>query len=311
MPGLFTLSLKKALIAPFIVVFLCSVGTILWLQKQRYDDLALDVSERQLSSLTTNVMQSLDIYLDKPMTAVKSLAHAIEYHQLYTPNDATKLEDYLRSSFATLHIQSPQIDLMGFGGEQGEFLAIRAVDPDADPAKFSLMVKDSGTSGDLLIYTDDHRGSDIFGRIADYDPRQRPWYLPIRQQHRAAWSEVYTNADAAQEVTISALAPVFQSESGQRELVGVAAIDVQINTFQQFLTSLNTTHQAKVYVMDANQALMLIAIPTQSSTMASNAVNLRTAKILYYSVSVRPLRHSLAISRCCSLIKVSKLNTSW
>lgn len=256
MPGLFTLSLKKALIAPFIVVFLCSVGTILWLQKQRYDDLALDVSEKQLSSLTTNVVQSLDIYLDKPMTAVKALAHAIEYHKLYTPNDAAKLEDYLRSSFATLNIQSPQIDLMGFGGEQGEFLAMRAAERSAEKVKFSLMVKDSGTNGDLLIYADDHRGSDILGNIAAYDPRQRPWYLPIRQQHQAAWSEVYTNADAAQEVTISALAPVFQSDARQRSLVGVAAIDVQIDTFRQFLAGLNVTHQAKVYVMDAEQALI-------------------------------------------------------
>jgi diguanylate cyclase (GGDEF)-like protein len=256
MPGLFTLSLKKALIAPFIVVFLCSVGTILWLQKQRYDDLALDVSEKQLSSLTTNVVQSLDIYLDKPMTAVKALAHAIEYHKLYTPNDAAKLEDYLRSSFATLNVQSPQIDLMGFGGEQGEFLAMRAAERSAEQAKFSLMVKDSGTNGDLLIYADDHRDSDILGHIAAYDPRQRPWYLPIRQQLQAAWSEVYTNADAAQEVTISALAPVFQSDSGKRSLVGVAAIDVQIDTFRQFLASLNVTHQAKVYVMDAKQALI-------------------------------------------------------
>lgn len=256
MPGLFTLSLKKALIAPFIVVFLCSVGTILWLQKQRYDDLALDVSEKQLSSLTTNVVQSLDIYLDKPMTAVKALAHAIEYHKLYTPNDAAKLEDYLRSSFATLNIQSPQIDLMGFGGEQGEFLAMRAAERSAEKVKFSLMVKDSGTNGDLRIYADDHRGSDILGNIAAYDPRQRPWYLPIRQQHQTAWSEVYTNADAAQEVTISALAPVFQSDARQRSLVGVAAIDVQIDTFRQFLAGLNVTHQAKVYVMDAEQALI-------------------------------------------------------
>ncbi|MGR5288402.1 bifunctional diguanylate cyclase/phosphodiesterase [Vibrio maritimus] len=262
MPGLFTLSLKKALIAPFIVVFLCSVGTILWLQKQRYDDLALDVSEKQLSSLTTNVVQSLDIYLDKPMTAVKALAHAIEYHKLYTPNDAAKLEDYLRSSFATLNIQSPQIDLMGFGGEQGEFLAMRAAERSAEKVKFSLMVKDSGTNGDLLIYADDHRGSDILGNIAAYDPRQRPWYLPIRQQHQAAWSEVYTNADAAQEVTISALAPVFQSDARQRSLVGVAAIDVQIDTFRQFLASLNVTHQAKVYVMDAKQALIAQSDPT-------------------------------------------------
>ncbi|GAL37869.1 GGDEF family protein [Vibrio maritimus] len=202
MPGLFTLSLKKALIAPFIVVFLCSVGTILWLQKQRYDDLALDVSEKQLSSLTTNVVQSLDIYLDKPMTAVKALAHAIEYHKLYTANDAAKLEDYLRSSFATLNVQSPQIDLMGFGGEQGEFLAIRAAERANDTAQFSLMVKDSGTNGDLLIYANDHRGSEVLSSIADYDPRQRPWYKPVSQKYQAAWSEVYTNADAAQEITI-------------------------------------------------------------------------------------------------------------
>ncbi|WP_234494960.1 EAL domain-containing protein [Vibrio maritimus] len=256
MPGLFTLSLKKALIAPFIAVFLCSVGTILWLQKQRYDDLAMEVGDRQLSSLTTNVVHSLDIYLDKPMTAVETLAHAIEYHQLYTPNDTAKLEAYLRSSFASLNVQSPQIDLMGFGGEQGEFLALRVTKRDGEESEFSLMVKDIGTEDTLNVYASDTRESKVVATISPYDPRERPWYQPVRQQPDATWSKVYTNADEAQEITISALSPVFQSLRGTRELIGVAAIDVQIDTFSRFLNDLDTTHSARVYVVDEHHELI-------------------------------------------------------
>jgi diguanylate cyclase (GGDEF)-like protein len=267
MLGMFSLSLKKALIAPFIVVFLSSVGTILWLQKQRYNELALEVSEKQLSSVTTNVVQSLDIYLDKPMAAAKALAHAIEYHSLYTPNDVTNLEGYLRSNFATLNVHSPQIDLMGFGGEQAEFLAYRATRRPENQVTLSLMVKDFSTNGSLLIYSGDDRNSDVQSKLTAYDPRQRPWYKPIRLQPQAAWSEVYTNADEAQEATISALAPVFQSEAGMRELVGVTVIDVQINTFQQFLASLNETHQARVYIVDTKQALIA---QSDSTTILDN-----------------------------------------
>ncbi|EDL51402.1 GGDEF family protein [Vibrio mediterranei AK1] len=279
MPGLLKISFKKALITPFILVFLCSIGTILWLQKEHYDDLALEISEKQLTSLSYNVIQSLDIYLERPMAVADALAHAIEYHQLYSANDALAIEDYLLSSFKSLHTEFSQIDLLGFGGELGEFLAIRNAKSIHTPNGYSLMVKDANTGEQLNIYQGENRQSQVIDTIKPYDPRLRPWYQPIKENPVAMWSKLYANADAEQEVTISALAPVFSSDGDIRTFVGVAAVDVQIDTFSLFLNELKHAHNAQVFIID-NQR-QLIAQADDESILDANGQRLSMADSLH------------------------------
>ncbi|MCW8348458.1 EAL domain-containing protein [Vibrio sp. ZSDZ65] len=254
------LSLKQALILPFIVVFIGSISAILWLQSGRYEDIANEVSRKQLSSLTNNVVSRLDIYLDRPMDAVSAIAHAIEYHDLYNPNDTAAIENYLLSTFQLLYQDVPQVDLIGFGGEQGEFVGVRASKQHHEGEHFTLMAKDAVTENRLNVYSGSSRQHAIEDSISPYDPRTRPWYTPMKNSRAPQWSQVYTNADEQKDITISALSPVYYAHENQREFVGVAAVDIQINTFNHFLEGITRTHKAHVFVIDASRDLIAHSI---------------------------------------------------
>ncbi|MGR5178542.1 bifunctional diguanylate cyclase/phosphodiesterase [Vibrio parahaemolyticus] len=275
MTGFFRVSIKKALIAPFIVVFLCTIGTILWLQKERYNDLAQEVSTQQLDSLTHNVVQSLDRFLERPFSAVKTLAHAIEYHHLYDHQEADKLESYLRSSFTSLSEQVKHIDLIGFGSELGDFLALRRVETPTASTPFILMAQDALTNHQLTVYSGHDRNSAVDDIITHYDPRQRPWYQPVKRTSEPMWSKVYANADEQQDITISALSPVYTKNNGQPSFIGVAVVDVQINTFDRFLQDIRQQHKAQVYIIDAQRKL--VAHSARSSIVDSHGQRLTMA----------------------------------
>ncbi|MCW1889638.1 hypothetical protein OK016_09795 [Vibrio chagasii] len=39
--------------------------------------------------------------------------------------------------------------------------------------------------------------------------RVRPWYRPVVNDKQPSWSPIYANADERQEITLSALAPIY------------------------------------------------------------------------------------------------------
>ncbi len=76
------------------------------------------------------------------------------------------------------------------------------------------------------------------------------------------WSSIYANADERQEITLSALTPMFQND----EFTGVIVTDIKINTFNAFLNQLQTNTNAAVYIFD--QAERLVAHPSKSSVVS-------------------------------------------
>lgn len=58
--------------------------------------------------------------------------------------------------------------------------------------------------------------------------------------------------DEKQEITLSALSPVFQDKT----FIGVMVSDVKLNTFNQFLSELKQRMNADVYVMDKQHRLI-------------------------------------------------------
>ncbi|MFA0173489.1 cache domain-containing protein, partial [Vibrio splendidus] len=107
----------------------------------------------------------------------------------------------------------------------------------------TLMARDDRTQGKLVIYRGNTISGDIRTIISGYDPRVRPWYTPVVTQNKAVWSSIYANADERQEITLSALAPIYSDN----ELKGVLASDIKINTFNAFLKDLKDKTDASVY----------------------------------------------------------------
>ncbi len=242
------ITLRTAVLIPFVMIFLLAIGVIVYVQKQSYEEVVTDISDKQLSVLTESVHDHLNDYLRKPFTAVNALGHNVSYHNLYHPNDTKDIQAYLLSAFKDLYHSIPQLDVIAFGSESGDFTGFRREAGDS----YSLMVQDHRTDGNLVIYGSEDVSDDIRTVIAPYDPRTRPWYQPVAQDHRARWSPIYANADERQDITLSAMTPIY--ELG--EFAGVLVTDIRINTFNLFLQDLKRDTSASVYIMDQEHRLV-------------------------------------------------------
>ncbi|EPO5778049.1 bifunctional diguanylate cyclase/phosphodiesterase [Vibrio harveyi] len=242
------ITLRTAVLIPFVMIFLLAISVIVYVQKQSYEEVVTDISDKQLSVLTESVHDHLNDYLRKPFTAVTALGHNVSYHNLYRPHDTKEIQDYLLSAFKDLYHSIPQLDVIAFGSESGDFTGFRR---ESDGA-YTLMLQDHRTNGNLVIYGSETISDDIRTIIEPYDPRTRPWYQPIAQDNKPRWSSIYANADERQDITLSAMTPIYE----MGEFAGVLVTDVRINTFNLFLQKLKQDTNASVYIMDQEQRLV-------------------------------------------------------
>lgn len=162
------ITLRTAVLIPFVMIFLLAIGVIVYVQKQSYEEVVTDISDKQLSVLTESVHDHLNSYLRKPFTAVMALAHNVSYHNLYRPHDTSDIQNYLLSAFKNLYQSIPQLDVIAFGSENGDFAGFRRELSD----DYTLMVQDRYTDGDLVIYGTNH-----------VSKQHSNGYLPIRSSH--------------------------------------------------------------------------------------------------------------------------------
>lgn len=242
------ITLRTAVVLPFVMIFLFTMGVMVFTQKQSYKEMVSDVSTRQLTSLTDNVHQSLSNFLEKPFHANLSLSHNIGYHHLYQTGNLSKVQDYIFYTFSDHYTAVPQLDVIGFGSEDGNYVGFRK---EANKG-YTLMVQDGRTNDQLVIYRGSKISEDIRSVISGYDPRIRPWYTPVATQKKALWSPIYANADERQEITLSALAPIYDDN----EFKAVVVSDIKINTFNAFLRKLKDRTDASVYIIDKQQRLV-------------------------------------------------------
>jgi len=242
------ITLRTAVLIPFVMIFLLAIGVIVYVQKQSYEEVVTDISGKQLTVLTESVHDHLSSYLRKPFTAVISLAHNISYHNIYHPHDTSEIQRYLLSAFRNLYQSIPQLDVIAFGSESGDFAGFRRELSN----DYTLMVQDRYTDGDLVIYGTNHVSNNIRTVISPYDPRTRPWYVPTAETQTSMWSEIYTNADERQDITLSAMTPVYKHD----QFAGVLVTDIRIDTFNEFLRELKDNTKASVYIMDPEHRLV-------------------------------------------------------
>ncbi len=184
-------SLRTAVMLPFIAVLLITLSIVFYTQNNSYEKLVGDVSEKVLASYTQNTHADLNIFLNAPNFAVKSMVNQIQRYQMYHPNDTKQLQQFLKDSLEGIYTGLEQMDVLSFGGEKKEYIGFRR-EPNAD---LSLMLQDKRTNDDLIIYRGSEMSDDIRTVIANYDPRSRPWYKPAATTFKPSWSKIYTNAD--------------------------------------------------------------------------------------------------------------------
>ncbi|WP_394127344.1 EAL domain-containing protein [Vibrio hepatarius] len=242
------ITLRTAVVLPFVMIFIITIGVIVTVQKHSYEEMVVDISDKQLSALTANVTLELNRFLNEPFQASLALSHSISFNRLYQRGDTSDIERYFLTSFRSLYHSIPQLDVIGYGGEGAEYIGFRK-----EPNKaYTLMVQDDRTEQQLVIYRGQTISQDIRSVIDAYDPRIRPWYAPVAKSLTPMWSSIYANADERQEITLSALTPVFYDQDFQ----GVVVTDVKIDTFNLFLKDQQQQTNAIIYLVDDKKRLV-------------------------------------------------------
>ncbi len=242
------ITLRTAILIPFVMIFLLSIGVMIYVQKQSYEAVVTDISNKQLSVLTDSVHERLDGFLQEPFTAINTLAHNVNHHN--TPHfiESDEIRSYLLSTFKTLYSSVPQLAVIAFGTENGDFTGFRRELSD----QYTLMLQNQQTNNQLVIYGTSHISDDIRSVVTSYDPRTRPWYRPVVNSNKSVWSGIYSNADERQDITLSAMAPVYL----QQKLAGVLVSDIRLDTFNEFLREIEKSTKATVFIMDQQHRLV-------------------------------------------------------
>ncbi|MCG8986153.1 EAL domain-containing protein [Delftia acidovorans] len=238
----FRLSLRTAVTAPFIAVFVVTAGLLAAWQQRQVDQLINRESLRLLDSLSTTTRHQLADYLETPLRVQQALAETVARQALYTPGDLRPIYGYLTRSFTELYAQHHQISLLSFGGVQGEYTGVR-LEPDG---RYRLILQDHSTQGALQIFEGLEPGPPM-SSLAGYDPRVRPWYQPAIHKDGPHWSPIYTVTGDRGDTTISASTSV--RVSGQ--LAGVVAADVRLSSMNRFLRDEPLRGNGHIAVVDA------------------------------------------------------------
>ncbi|MBF9018279.1 MULTISPECIES: ATP-binding protein [unclassified Oceanispirochaeta] len=240
-----TLSVKTAVMAPFIVVFLLTLLVMGLILHNNYRWFSKEQGERIVSALMDSSQQKFHAMLHDPLTFNQLYTETIAQQKLFGSEKIEQVEEYTIRICNIILNDFPQISVVAFGNEQGNYTGIRL---DHKNRILNLMLQDSRTDGTLRIYEGESTYSAILAEYEDYDPRVRPWYVPAKDLGRALWTEIYVNYDERMEATISSSLPVFNS-SGQLE--GVSIIDVKLEGISTFLLDQQKKAGGAFYITDA------------------------------------------------------------
>lgn len=237
-------SLKSAIIIPFVIIFFITFIGISAVQLYKFEQRIAGMGEKKMLSITNSIEMKLDHFLKEPLHLGAAIGNLIASDNTKNAQELSKVQHYLNSIISDLYEQVPQIDIVGYGTNSAEYVGYRK-GPDK---KAHLIVKDSRTDGKMTFFDGDSIFSETVMVVSNYDPRNRPWYESAVQANAPVWSNIYTSVYEYSS-TISASIPIMDDE---KRINGVLALDISIDTLNEFMLDLKNKYNVMVYIFNDN-----------------------------------------------------------
>ena len=134
---------------------------------------------------------------------------------------------------------------MNFGSQEGGFIG------SGNSENNDLEIGEiSPSNPDLYKYYAVNKAGDrgkLLGTIKNPQTNDRAWYLDAVKAGKPIWSEIYTWGDLPDHISLSASAPVYDS---QKKLLGVLGIDLELSQISRFLKDLKISQSGTVFIVD-------------------------------------------------------------
>jgi len=239
------LSLRYVLVIPFILLIVAIVGLIGWLSFCSGKHAVNELFFQLRSQITTSIEDRLRAYLAIPPIVNSINMNAIKSGQLDL-QDEKSVEQYL---FSQLEI-FPLIAFNLWGEESKRyFCAIRKRD-----GKSQMLRMNESTGENLNFYAMDRIDgrTTLLKSVHIGDPRTRPWYQAAKEASKSTWTKIYPS-NASQDISITAVSPVYDTSGNLMGVLGTAFQFVHINTF---LRNLQVSPHGLIFLMEDSGELI-------------------------------------------------------
>lgn len=259
------ISIKTAIILPFVIIMCVIVITFITLWKLDFDWISKEQGSKLLKLTNENTKQKISFMLAEPLRINQFYNDFISRENIYNQTDMSILQEYTLHLIKNIDSSVPQISVISYGDINKNFIGYRT---NNEPNKYDLMLQDIRTSMTLNIYSGDNTNSNIVSSFVGYDPTTRPWFSPVLENKRGQWSDIYVNYDEKMEATISSMLPILDNSG---EILGVSDIDIKLSGIQSFLSSDINKGNGSIYIVDKNWNL--IAYSGLESTIQITSYN--------------------------------------
>lgn len=259
-----TLSLRQVLTVPYVVLTLLVAGIIGGFSYIAGSQAVSAVSEELLRDMVSRISQAVDRHLVGSRVALD----AVFPDGMKAPVSLEMESENLRNRMWVAASLNPDPNnYVYYGNSRGQFAGVvRQADGSGEWRSSHSATTPRGFQRFAGLNAPLEKAI-VESRL--YDPRQRPWYRRALEVKKPAWSPVYVDFRSG-ELVATRVKPVFDA-AGQID--GVAATDVSLKMFNDFVRALRVSRNGVAFV--AEQSGDLIASSSDDSTRLSNGQQTR------------------------------------
>ncbi len=252
------MSLRLVLIVPFVVQILVAVGLTGYISlrngQRSVDDLANQLTTK--ASLLVN--QYLKNYLETPPQLNQANADAVKVGLL-------NLQDFDKTGrYFWLQMQTYKVSYISYTSANGDFIGAGFFNAGSDIVIEEISAR---TNRKDYKYAADRQGNRLPNpKIVDYQPLLESWYPATVKANKPVWGEVYALLNGKGDLSIALTQPIYGS---QNQIVGVIGVDLILNDISSFLSSIDLSPSAKIFVIERNG--LVIATGKGKSSQSGNA----------------------------------------
>jgi diguanylate cyclase (GGDEF)-like protein/PAS domain S-box-containing protein len=227
------------LVVPFVLQIVGAVGLVGYLSYRTCEKSVETLASRLMVEVGDRVDQHLDSFLGNAQKINHLNLDAVNTGILDLKDFKTlgKYFYHQRQSFdfAYVNFGSQEGGFIGSGNSENNDLEIGEISPSNPDLYKYYAVNKAGDRGKLL------------GTIKNPQTNDRAWYLDAVKAGKPIWSEIYTWGDLPDHISLSASAPVYDS---QKKLLGVLGIDLELSQISRFLKDLKISQSGTVFIVD-------------------------------------------------------------
>ncbi|WP_427158237.1 ATP-binding protein [Aliinostoc sp. HNIBRCY26] len=260
--------LRLIFIVPFVLQIVGAVSLVGYLSYRSGQQAVEKLVDELMTETSNRIHQHLDHYLGNAQTINQMNLDAVKTGVL-------NLNDFQAVGKYFYHQQKVfNFTYVNFGSNDGGFIGAGKADAQGKILEISETLRSQPKQYRSYLVDDQGNRLQLVDTVI-VDQNDSAWYTDAVKVGKPVWSSIYSWAVVSNIISISASAPVYDS---QNNLLGVLGIDLNLNQISEFLKTLNPTSSGNIFIMERS-GLMVASSADESPVYVVNGQGKQLAAI--------------------------------